>query len=123
MMIRILSGLTAVWLIASATHVEAQGLYRKDQFTVKDLHWCLDARPPPIDSPCMHYLLGVADLVRVGEVRFKDKPICWPEGEPMTRIRVFDIVMNRDRLNKWDPGTPAVSAAAAALAEAFPCDK
>jgi hypothetical protein len=122
-MSRILSSLATVLLIVSATHAEAQGLYRTDQFTVKDLFWCLDARPPPIDSPCMDYALGVADLVRVGEVRFKGQRVCWPKGEPMTRARVFDILMNRDRLDKWDPATPAVSAVATALAEAFPCHK
>jgi len=123
MRIRLLSSLTALLLIASATQAAAGGPYRKDQFTVADLRWCLAARPPPIESHCMDYALGAADMVRLGEVRFRNKRICWPEGEPMTRRRIFDIVMKPEQLDKWDPATPAITAIATALAEAFPCDK
>jgi hypothetical protein len=68
-------------------------------------------------------MLGIADLVRLGEVRFKGTRVCWPKSEPVTRRRVFDIVMKRDRLTKLDPSAPAVAFIVAALAEAFPCRK
>ena len=120
---RKLCSLAVALLIISGVHVEAQGLYRKDQYTVKDLLWCLSLNLPPIDSECMEYILGITDLVRVGEVRFKGKPICLPQREPMTRRRVFDIVMKHERLEKWDPGAPAAAFIATTLAERLPCNK
>lgn len=117
-------GLTmAALLIVAATQAEARGFYRKDTYTVKDLIWCLDARPPPLDSPCMDYALGVAELVRHGEVRLKGKPVCWPASEPVTRVRVFEIFMRREKLRKWDPSSPAASFIATMIAEAYPCKK
>jgi len=110
-------------LLASAAHVKAQGIWAPVKYRVKDLLWCLNLRLPTIDSPCADYMLGVADLVRLGEVRFKGKRVCWPKGEPMTRRRVFGIVMKREKLTKWDPRAPAVAFIVSALAEAFPCKK
>jgi len=125
MVSRFLSLLAVVaLLIASGTYVEANRFYRKDKFTVEDLLWCQKhSRPPSLDTPCMDYMLGVADLVHFGEVRFKGKRVCRPKTEPLTRERLLSIVMKRERLTKWDPRAPAAAFIVSALAEAFPCKK
>lgn len=124
MVCRFASGLAAtLFLLASGTNVAAQGPYSEDRnYTVKDLIWCLNARPPPIQT-CGFYVSVVADVVRFSDVRYMGKRICWPKSEPMKRQRVFSMVMKRERLGKWDPSAPAVVFIISALAEVYPCKK
>ena len=118
MIARLVSGLAVVaLLLVSGTHVEAQG----EKYTVKDLRWCLSARGDPTDTGCMVYMLGVAGAARHGEVRFRDKRVCWPKGEPMSYWKVHTIVMKRERMDKWDPRAPAIGFIVTALAETYPC--
>ncbi|MDH3234300.1 MAG: hypothetical protein OEQ29_12345, partial [Alphaproteobacteria bacterium] len=69
MVCRFASGLAAtLLLLASGTNVAAQGTYSEDRkYTVKDLTWCLNARPPPIQT-CGFYVSVVADVVRISDV-------------------------------------------------------
>ena len=115
---RALSSLAVLALLfASVAHAEP----RAKKYTVEDLRWCLSARGDPTDTGCMVYILGVVGAARHGEVRFKDKRVCWPKGEPMSYWRVFQIVLKHERMDKWDPRAPAVGYIVTALAEAYPC--
>ncbi len=118
MIARLVSTLAVIALLfASAAQAEPRG----ENYTVKDLRWCLNARGDPTDTGCMVYMLGVAEAARFGQVSFKGKRVCWPKGEPMSYWKVHTIVMKRERMDKWDPRAPAIGFIVTALAETYPC--
>jgi hypothetical protein len=70
----------------------------------------------------MLYILGVAEAARYGALRFSYERVCWPKSEPISLLRVTDIIMKQRKwLDHWDPRTPVIGFIVTALADAYPC--